>query len=292
MKKTSGFLTVPKGSLLNRFLDLEHPAAVAYERSIGYDKDFHTHDRLNLAFPRGSSIVKFTTENPTGQFQVDSSTFLWMPANVVHRQDVKSAVYDNFALFPMDSCLDGPAKYLDIEPKELQQLFKKTVKFPRSKLLEELVNLHFQSRVVHREAGNVQDQIFFQILVEILRIVTKRRGAKPATLPQEEASHALLRAVEYIEANLFDELTAENIAAAARMSQASLFRKFKQEFLRTPFDYIRERRLDEAKLLLLSKQYAVGDVGLLVGYTDFTAFSKAFKTKFGASPSTFLADGA
>jgi methylphosphotriester-DNA--protein-cysteine methyltransferase len=45
---------------------------------------------------------------------------------------------------------------------------------------------------------------------------------------------------------------------------------------------------DEAKILLKTGQYQVGDVALWVGYEDLSSFSKAYKARFKVAPSNAL----
>lgn len=47
------------GALLRRVVNFSGPIGVAYERTVGYEKDIHHHDRFTLAFARGSSRVAF-----------------------------------------------------------------------------------------------------------------------------------------------------------------------------------------------------------------------------------------
>ncbi len=47
-----------------------------------------------------------------------------------------------------------------------------------------------------------------------------------------------------------------------------------------------EKRLSEAKKLI-ERGYNVGEAGMLCGYSDTFAFSKAFKSFFGVSPKAF-----
>jgi AraC-like DNA-binding protein len=68
-------------------------------------------------------------------------------------------------------------------------------------------------------------------------------------------------------------------------SASSLLRTFKRELDHAPLGYVRARRLDESLLLLKWKRYAVGEVATMVGYKNFAAFSQAFRTRFGMTPS-------
>lgn len=79
-----GFERLPKGKLLTQFVDFNDPIGVAYERCMGYFKDFHVHDRVNITFPRTAGIIEFSTRNPKNHFVVDARSILWMPAQVEH----------------------------------------------------------------------------------------------------------------------------------------------------------------------------------------------------------------
>ena len=99
----------------------------------------------------------------------------------------------------------------------------------------------------------------------------------------------LVRAIEFVETHLFEKFNIADLVAAARTSQATLFRLFKRDLKVSPIEYARNRRLDEAKTLLKSREYQVSDVALLVGYEDLSSFSKAFRLRFGSPPSQELA---
>jgi AraC-like DNA-binding protein len=100
--------------------------------------------------------------------------------------------------------------------------------------------------------------------------------------------NGLGRALVYIESNLFSPLRTVDVAKRAGMSVAGLFRHFQRDVGMTPFDYQRARPLDTARRLLEEGGHSVTDAALLVGYNDLSAFSKAFKIRFGGSPSSFL----
>jgi AraC-like DNA-binding protein len=61
-------------------------------------------------------------------------------------------------------------------------------------------------------------------------------------------------------------------------------RNFKKDIHATPFEYIYNRRLDEAKRLLENSSYSIKEISALVGYENYGAFSEAFKRKFGCPP--------
>ena len=48
-----GFERAPEGHLLDQLVDLSGPMGIAHERSVGFHKDFHRHDRPMIVAPRG-----------------------------------------------------------------------------------------------------------------------------------------------------------------------------------------------------------------------------------------------
>lgn len=55
----------------------------------------------------------------------------------------------------------------------------------------------------------------------------------------------------------------------------------------TVYEYLREERMKEARVLLQQTQLAVQDIALQVGFKDSTNFATAFKERFGLSPREF-----
>ena len=281
-----GFEANPRGRLLEKSFELRASHGYAYERLIGYDKPSHEHDRVNLAFPRGSSELCFHIIKPKSDIFVDSSSFLWLPAHVDHSQSVRSVVWDNLALFPDERSLSRAMKRVKIKSSDSKLLNSKVAVEPRSALLIELLDRFFFEKIIS-SSSNTQF-LYNSIIEEVLRIVTKKKDdSKNSSMSNQLEDPGFSKAIQFIEANLFSKLGVKAIAVSSRMSVATLFRIFQRELGVTPFEYIRNRRLDEAKALLKTRDYTVSDVSILVGYEDLSAFSKSFKVQFGKAPKFF-----
>lgn len=85
-----------------------------------------------------------------------------------------------------------------------------------------------------------------------------------------------------------ETLSVESIAQNLRMSRVQLFKKVKAASGASPSAIIREYRLEMGKRLLLEKSLNVSEVAYRVGFSNPNSFSRAFKDKFGSSPSVFL----
>ena len=94
-------------------------------------------------------------------------------------------------------------------------------------------------------------------------------------------------ALRYISTNLADPaLDTDRVAAALRVSRATLYRSFRQQDLGVA-EAIRDLRLDRARNLLEHAQgnLTITEVALHCGLYDTTNFSRAFRRRFGFSPS-------
>ncbi|MGD9826883.1 MAG: helix-turn-helix transcriptional regulator [Desulfobacter sp.] len=75
------------------------------------------------------------------------------------------------------------------------------------------------------------------------------------------------------------------IARSVGLSRTKLFSCFRQMFGLSPFEYLRNQRLQMAMQLLQDGEVNVTQAALMVGYTNLSYFAKAFKSIFGMAPS-------
>ncbi len=82
-------------------------------------------------------------------------------------------------------------------------------------------------------------------------------------------------------------LTMAQIAQHCQISQVYLRKIFQNQFGMSPKEYLIRKRIEYAKQLLLSGQFAVGEVAVLCGYTEPCHFSREFSTRVGLTPREF-----
>lgn len=100
----------------------------------------------------------------------------------------------------------------------------------------------------------------------------------------QELLRALLKAKEVMDTTLFDAIRLDDLALTSGISKYHFIRLFKSVFGISPYQYIKHRKLDLARMQLL-KGSRVVDVAVQFGYPDTPSFSKAFKQLFGLNPS-------
>lgn len=97
--------------------------------------------------------------------------------------------------------------------------------------------------------------------------------------------------VLYIEKNFSSKITLEELAQIGCISVSKLCKDFKNTFNCTIFEYILNLRLSYAhNLFLYNPKAMTKDVAFACGFNDVSYFCRAFKAKFGKTPSTSLKD--
>jgi len=92
---------------------------------------------------------------------------------------------------------------------------------------------------------------------------------------------------EVIEANVFNNLTLDELAKLTNLSLSSFKREFAKHYDSSPAKYLRSRKLEQAAKLLKGTSLRVSDVAFDCGFVDLAHFSKVFQREFGYSPSDY-----
>lgn len=145
----------------------------------------------------------------------------------------------------------------------------------------------FERQVCERHVSHAAQFLEAELAKEIYFLLRDREDDAERTSLVRGYGPTVQRAVAFVEEHLFDrELGVTAIAHAAAASESTLLRAFKREMGCAPTTYVRARRLDEALVLLETNTLSVGEVASKVGYESLTAFSQAFRHRFGKAPSS------
>lgn len=92
------------------------------------------------------------------------------------------------------------------------------------------------------------------------------------------------RAIDLITLDLRRELEISTIAQSVNLSPSRLRHLFKAETGVTPEQYLRSRRMQQAKVLLETTFLRVKEIRDQVGISDRSCFGRGFKRAYGVSP--------
>jgi AraC-like DNA-binding protein/quercetin dioxygenase-like cupin family protein len=99
-------------------------------------------------------------------------------------------------------------------------------------------------------------------------------------------SNLIDRIIDYINDHIVEDLTVDDIAEHFYLSKFHLSREFKKHTGTTIHRYIVQKKLIEAKELIL-KEIPIIDVYKQCGFGDYSNFFRAFKNEYGVTPKGF-----
>lgn len=109
---------------------------------------------------------------------------------------------------------------------------------------------------------------------------------------QEKAySLPVLRAIRYINNHLYETCRVEQIAAVVKLHPTYLSYLFKQEVGTNLTNYVREKKMAEARNLLLNSDRSISEIAESLGYSSLSYFSRVFRTTYTESPRKFSVSG-
>jgi AraC family transcriptional regulator len=91
----------------------------------------------------------------------------------------------------------------------------------------------------------------------------------------------------YIDAHLGEPIPLATLARLARLSPSYFCRAFSQSFGVPPHRYHNDRRIERAKALLAVRSHSVTDIAMIVGYSETSSFTAAFRKAVGLTPSAY-----
>ena len=97
----------------------------------------------------------------------------------------------------------------------------------------------------------------------------------------------IARARAFIDRRYAQPLTIPRLARVAGLSPSHFIRAFQAQIGTTPHQYIRGRRLDRARELLVTTPAPVTEICDAVGFSSLGSFSATFKRLTGESPAAY-----
>lgn len=125
---------------------------------------------------------------------------------------------------------------------------------------------------------------FITFLAELLGEIPAQ-AFHDAPIPTEKLPlHDIL---DYMNRHYLGGLTVKELAQQMGMSEKYFIQYFHIQTGTSPKQYLVEKRMKHALLLLADPDNSLSDTAARLGYSDQYAFSKAFKNYYGEAPSSF-----
>ena len=109
----------------------------------------------------------------------------------------------------------------------------------------------------------------------------------PKVKGREISVKAIEVAINYIDKNYMNKITLSDLAEMSHFSPIYFHKLFYDTTGVTPYDYVLDKRIEEAKQLLSITNIPISDIAVCCGYADQSYFGKVFKTATGKTPLRF-----
>lgn len=134
----------------------------------------------------------------------------------------------------------------------------------------------------------INDEILILKLKEIILLLSQTRNASTIrTILSQLFSPATYTFRQVIEANIFSQISVEELAQKTNLSVSSFKREFAKQYDDSPANYIKTKRLEKAAELLLISDNRITDIAFDCGFNDLANFTKSFHEKYNVSPSAY-----
>lgn len=118
-----------------------------------------------------------------------------------------------------------------------------------------------------------------EIILHLSSTIHQRKGAK--------RSPEALKLKEFLDARVGDRVPLRSMGDVIAKSPSQTIRIFKNEWGMTPYQYLLDKKIQAARLLLVNTVKSIKEIAYETGFCDEYYFSNAFKKKVGTSPSHY-----
>ena len=188
---------------------------------------------------------------------------------------------------------------LNINPERMMNAFGDSL--PKSTLeLQEREELK-DARIEHLLHGLQQDweqgspagSLYGELLVNAISVCLATQYAIPSLNPSTSLSvmpkSRLNRVLAYVEENIEDAVHLSTLAQTAGMSVYHFAKVFKASTGKSPHQYILQRRIERAKVLLSKPDLSLSEISLQAGFSDQSHLTNVFRRFLGVTPSQYRA---
>ena len=253
--------------------------------------EFHSHDFYEVYFYISGNVT-FIVEGKV--YHLRPGDIMLVNNKEIHRTVISpGAMYERYLIWVKP---DYIAKYCN-KNTDLSKCFesatirKYNLLRPSSESL-----LHLKSIVTKLEKANDSTGFGCEILKDIYLaelIVFLNRVYLDTDVQRIEEdityNEKISNIIQYINLNIGEELSLDELASRFYLSKYHLLREFKKYTGYTIHQYIQKKRLILARTLL-RENIKISEIIIKCGYGDYSNFIRAFKKEYGVSPKRYYAN--
>lgn len=219
-------------------------------------------------------------------YEMRSGDLLLIPAHAIHQPIIDPDVpYERFVLWIQPEALEEKGlEHCFVQCREENAYLLSRDKYDRPQLLSLLREMEVCEVGGAFGDAVLSEALFLQAMVALNRWML---GQPHRTQPEAERSDPKIDEIlTYINQNLTSDLSVNALAARFYLSRSWLMHRFKAITGCPIHQYVLQKRLILSAQLLRAGE-SVGEAAHLSGFSDYSAFLRAFRKAYGVAPREF-----
>lgn len=123
-----------------------------------------------------------------------------------------------------------------------------------------------------------------ETVCEAIRNMIEYLAPERREAPTDTMRGIVRQAAAYIDKHYFEELTLDSLSKTYNVENSYFSKMFRQEMGENLILYITKKRIEKAKEYMKESDINLTEIAFIVGYDDYTYFSRVFKKNVGISP--------
>lgn len=229
-------------------------------RTYSNQPNTHKHGYSQLILPLNGSLA---IETKAHQVTLDEDYLFFLPASVEHNFHAEAT--NSFLVVDMPKNYSPHMASFDSNCDIYQKIDDKwqAIRF----LLRNEIDQMNKSKKGHGDMSHVQGLLDYAM--------------------QSLNKTALPKSIQYINDNIGDKISLEDLAALENFNTTYYIEWFKKIYGKSPYAYIKALRIEKSKNLLLESSRSIMEIAFMLGYENQSSFTRAFKKDVGMTPKSF-----
>ncbi len=256
-------------------------------------KHLHSHEYYQLCYVLKGSLGHHIDDKKASLLYGD--VFI-LPPNVPHyiEKENDATLFYTISFMPnfFTNSLSQPLLFTDFL-KTVNNLSRENIPLKISLTASDriFVEIIFDRILAEFNNKNVgAEEVIHECLAMLLTILSRNYYDKHLgefSIFYESNEQSVMHCIKYLSSNFEQDISLDKICKLATMSKSHFCKLFTQITKVTFNDFLNAKRIEKATELLLTSNLKVQSVASLVGYKDFSTFSRNFKKRIGASPEKY-----
>ena len=264
---------------------ISFPIAI-YNEDLSIEKvGVHWHEELEfIVVTEGLLIVHIDTEEVT----LNVGEAIFINSGHLHSAEgnskLKSLVFHHSLVGPENSVFFQEIIFPFIDNEKLSYLIMNNKSAWQDEVIKKMMKAY---DCILNESYDYQNEARFYI-TRALRLINENNKTTQIIKKHDEITYKRIKQVlHYIDDNLSEEITIDELSKLIAVSESVLLKSFKQTVGTSPINYVQKKRIDKARYLIITTDKKISDIASECGFNDMSYFAKQFKKLVGVNPKEY-----